>query len=346
MDDQSIGAQTLKGWEMVLSWLFRYPSRCVLLKDPPLSETREMKYSPLIEFSSRYNRFNTREGILCKVTKSQHDVSLLSELIKDLPKEISDLTIAELLAKGYAYRTLYVGQSLQIQGAEYIVDEVFDLWNNMTAFGLFSRVKEPLLLFRGTDTSLLTESGRASIISDLDPQGPGLTMYTYAQDKIHSWLDKVASQGMKARAIGHSLGGAFVIYTLLLEAPLMHQTLPSYAFNYPGIPEDLALKWQLMNPSTRPAFKGIITRGDVVSKFGKLIEETYEASIAEPLLPIAAHEKLIFSEPLTYLHLVDIERENSSSSREQYSKIQQSTSNFIYQMGLKHLFPNQDSVTE
>lgn len=340
MDDESIGAQTLRGWEMLLSWLFRYPSRCTLLKEPSLFEVIEMNHFPLHEFASRYNRFNMREGLLCKVTKSQHDVALISDLMKNLPEEISDLAIAELLAKGYAYRTLYVGQSVKIQTTDYVVDEVFDLWNNMTAFGLFSETKEPLLLFRGTDASLLTESGRASLISDLDPLGPGRSLFTYAQSKIHSWLEKASLKGTKARAIGHSLGGAFVIYTLLSESSLMNQELPSYAFNYPGVPEDLALEWHSMNPLKRPSFRGIITRGDLVSKFGQLIEETYEATIEELLLPITAHEKLIFAEPLVHLHPVDIERENRSASRQHYSKIQKSTSNFIYQMGLKHLFPS------
>jgi hypothetical protein len=342
MDDQSIGSQTLKGWEILLSWLFRYPSRCTLLKSISPCETIQMNYHPLTHFAARYTRFNTREGILCKVTKSQHDVSLITELIKNLPMDLTDVAIAELLAKGYAYRTLYAGQSLKIQNQDYIIDEVFDLWNNMTAFGLFSQTKEPLLLFRGTDTSLLTESGRASLISDLDPHGPGRSLYTYAQSKIHEWLEKVASRGPKARAIGHSLGGAFVIYTMLSEPSLLNQELPSYAFNYPGVPEDLAQEWSAMPSQKRPAFRGIITRGDLVSKFGQLIEETYEANLMEPLLPIAAHERLLFAEPKTYLHLVDIERENSSVSRQYYSKIQKNTSNFIYQMGLKHLFPSQD----
>ena len=75
----------------------------------------------------------------------------------------------------------------------------------MPAFGLVPIEKgkvPPILLFRGTDLSLGSTRSWASVISDLNTSGPGLFTFRNAQIKIHDWLTKVASYGIKARAIG------------------------------------------------------------------------------------------------------------------------------------------------
>jgi len=141
--------------------------------------------------------------------------------------------------------------------------------------------------------------------------------------------------------IGHSLGGIFVAYTLIHEYPFI-STNPheiSYAFNLPGVSEELFNKWDMIPLTKKPSFKGIISRGDVVSKFGFLFGDLFEVSLKKSLSPIRAHETILFAEPLSYLHAIDLNEENQSHSRQFYSKLHQQTSSMIYDFGLKFLFP-------
>ena len=341
-DKHILQAKTLKGWEIFLSWLFKYPSRCFAIKDPTDLETYVQDTEALREFTHNHSRFSTSEPILCKVTPDQKHIDIVKVILKELGHTLPDHAICEVLAKALAYRNLKEGMEFEIFGHEYVVDTVFNLWNQMAAFGLVSKSGEPLLLFRGTDATLMSEGGRASMISDLDPRGPGRSLFSYAKSNLRTWLTKVAERGPKARLIGHSLGGVFVAYTMISESPLVNKTKPSYAFNHPGIPKDLLAEWEAIPEAKRPAFEGIIARGDVVSKFGFLFGRNIEVSFEEPLNPINAHERLLFGSPLCYIHEIDNKTENNSESRSYYSKLQKQTSLIIYQMGLKHLFPTQN----
>lgn len=339
---QTITAQTLKGWEIFLSWLFKYPSRCFAIKDPTDFESYAHDKETFNTFSNKHSRLSTEEPILCKVTAHQSHVDIVKEMLEELDTNASDQAVCELLAKGLAYRNLKEGMKFKIYGYDYVVDKVFNLWSQMAAFGLVSKQSEPLLLFRGTDASLMSEGGRASMISDLDPKGPGRSLFCYAKSALREWLKEQADKGIKARLVGHSLGGVFVAYTLISESPLINRHKPSYAFNHPGIPKDLVAEWEAIPEHQKPAFQGVIARGDVVSKFGYLFGKNIEVSFDEPLAPITAHEKLLFASKTCYIHEIDNLVENDSESRTYYSKLQKQTSLIIYQMGLKHLFPTQN----
>lgn len=350
--DHSFSAQTFKYWEIFLSWLFKYPSRCYQLKSSQ-SFVYENSSEKLYEFGKTYRQRGGAKGIICRVTPKFKDidrVSAVMQLVYDsvLNTQLCELAACEVMAKVMAYRNLKMGHTIPfpIMGKDgcmlmttYVVDRVFDLWNRVRAFGLVSTEENvaPLLLFRGTDFSFMTEGGRASIISDLDPKGPGRSLFEKAEKPLGEWLGK---QKKKARVIGHSLGGVILAYTLLRHAEFIsrasHET--SYAFNFPGVGEDLLQVWNDL--SEKPRFKGYITRGDVISKFGMLFGDIYEVSLKNPLSPVRAHEQLLFAEPLCYLNEVDVEEENRSSSRQFYSKLQQQTSSVIYEFGLKFLFPN------
>ena len=89
-----------------------------------------------------------------------------------------------------------------IEMVQYEVDAVFDLWSKIRAFGLVNvsaSCGAPILLFRGTDFSVLSEGGRASIISDLDPKGPGRTLFEKAEPELHKWLETIHPLKGKAR---------------------------------------------------------------------------------------------------------------------------------------------------
>ncbi|WP_194847521.1 hypothetical protein [Candidatus Neptunochlamydia vexilliferae] len=350
--DRSLSAQTFKYWEIFLSWLFKYGSRCYEVrgaKDPHIYENPS---EGLAQFAESYRKWQASKGIICQVTSSFEDVEKVSAVLKEIYQTVDssvmcEWAICEVLAKAMAYRNLKEGYEipLPIMGkdgcmemATYRVDRVFDLWREVRAFGLIRcdrREGAPTLLFRGTDFSLVSEGGRASIISDLDPKGPGWTLFERGQNEIHQWLSAGQEKG---RVMGHSLGGIVAAYTVIHEAPLISQRPHecSYAFNFPGVSEELAKEWDALKE--KPLFKGFVCRGDLVSKLGILFGDIYEISLEKPLSPIRAHEMLLFAAARGYLHEVDLEKENSSSSRAFYSKLQSQTSSIIYEFGLKFLF--------
>lgn len=351
--DRSFSAQTFKYWEIFLSWLFKYPSRCYALSEKAESYLLENVSEELYEFAQSYRQRAASKGIICRVTPEYKDIDRASAALQLIYDSISNLELCELascevMAKVMAYRNLKVGHTIpfpmmghdgEMHMRTYVVDRVFDLWNKVRAFGFVPIEGEaaPLLLFRGTDFSFMTEGGRASIISDLDPKGPGRSLFEKAEKPLRDWL---RNQKRKTRMIGHSLGGVILAYTLLCEGEYIsqekHET--SFAFNFPGVSDDLVEKWEQMEE--KPRFKGYVYRGDVISKFGMLFGDIYEVSLKKPLSPVRAHEQLHFAEPFSYLHEVDLKEENRSSSRQFYSKLQQQTASVIYEFGLKFLFPN------
>lgn len=347
-------------WEVFLSFLFKYPSRCyeidksaepLTLKNPSLS---------LGNVGNSYQSFLGSRGIICRVTDNEKDLKRACQTLVSIYEEITDpklcdLATSEILAKVVAYRKLNSGNIVaiptlmpnqEIHLAKYVVDKVFDLWNNIQAFGLIpieNAQLAPILLFRGTDFSLKSEQSRASIISDFDPKGPGRTLFETAQKALRRWLQAVASDGAKARVIGHSLGGAISLYTLIYEHSLIsnkpHEC--SYAFNFPGVNGDVVDEWKKIPEKEKPAFRGFVCRGDIVSKFGQLFGDVSEVSFKTPLSPIRAHEQLFFAEPICYLQKIDVEEENQSSSHQFYSKLQKQTVSIMYECGLKFLLPHE-----
>ena len=346
--DRSFSAQTFKYWEIFLSWLFKYPSRCYALEGAPF--VFENGSERLRRFGKTYRERLGAKGIICSVTSSFKDVETVCEVLWDIFETVEgehecDRAAAEVLTKAMAYRNLKMGHEIVFPVANegvremgtFVIDRVFDLWSQVKAFGLIPKGCRgaPLLLFRGTDFSIIREGGRASIISDLDPKGPGWSLFEKAQRPLHEWL---RGSGRGARVMGHSLGGVVAAYTLIHEAALVSQDSPSYAFNFPGVPKEIAQKWRDLE--SQPPFMGFLCRGDVISKFGTLFGELYEVSFEQPLSPIRAHEMLLFAEMRGVLQKIHLEEENCSTSRAFYSKIQEQTSSMIYEFGLKFLFPN------
>lgn len=352
--DTSLSAQTFKYWEIFLSWLFKYPSRCYELKRDEAPLLYENPSEELFRFGKTYRLRFASKGIICRVTPSFKDIEKVVEVLKDIYDTIdnpllSEWATSEVLAKVMAYRNLkegykiplpIVGEDGRMEMTTYVVDRVFDLWNKIRAFGLIrfdGGKSSPIILFRGTDFSIMREGGRASMISDLDPQGPGWSLFQQGQTVLRAWFKKV---GGGVRVIGHSLGGAVGAYTLIHEKKWISQKPHelSYLFNSPGISEEFLKKWNQIEE--KPPLRGFICRGDLVSKFGKLFGDVYELSLEKPLSPMRAHEMLFFSERRIYLHQVNLKGENLSSSRQFYSKILGQTSSIIYKFGLKFLFPH------
>lgn len=350
-------------WDKLLSFTFKYSSRCYQRQGPleikkVKNPSKELKY-----FSDHFGRLSTSKTLIGKVTLDQEDLVIAERLLLSCYEKVKnpescELATSEILAKVLAYRNLEKGYKLwipfldqngQINLAHYEVEVVFDLWKKHAAFGLFptdTTFAQPILLYRGTDFSLLSEGGRASIISDLDPEGPGRKLFYNSRSNIRQWLQRLADNSRHARVLGHSLGGVLATYTLLYEYEHLshHSFASSYAFNPPGISEDLLHEWKKVPLKEQPIFRTFVTRGDIISKFGHLLGDVYEVSTDRPLSPVIAHEQLIFSQPVSYLVKIDNEKENCSPSRHYYSTIQRQTTSWAFRFGLKFLFPETQKI--
>ena len=194
---------------------------------------------------------------------------------------------------------------------EYEVDEVLDLWQGMPAFGLtpVGKGAPPILLFRGTDFSFTSKSSWASILSDFDLSGAGLTTFRSSQKKIHAWLEKVSPFG-KAKVMGFSLGGILAIYTAIFENVLIDQCV---AFNAPGVSKAIFSEWK--DQSSSPPIRLYATQGDLVSRFGNMVGNAFELSSKVPLGPIEAHTKIMTAKSPVLLNPIDVEKENLTRFR-------------------------------
>lgn len=267
----------------------------------------------LISFSRRHSYFS-KHPLVGKVSSSLADFEITTKLLKVVDKNILDpqeriLASSEILCKVLAYRDLKEGmvfhlptveRSGKANSSEYVVDRLFNLWKGMPAFGLISKDgKSPILLFRGTDLSLKTERGRASLLSDIDIAGPGLHTFLRARESINSWLSHVYKRcGMKARVFGFSLGGTLATYTALFEYRLISKDLdqPSIVFNPPGVTKKIYRKWERMKREKRPSLLVFITKNDLIPKIGKVIGDKYRLVPDKIKPPFYAHTTLVVAE--------------------------------------------------
>jgi len=282
-------------------------------------------FPALITFSACYGYFSPVNPIISHVSKKQDDLSILLCMLTNLAESGGDgdfvaFAIAELIAKALSYRDLKLGQQIMLpvkKGSSFFlerftVDHVFNLWKGMPAFGLVPDKKgiSALLLFRGTDLDIYSKRGWASLMSDVDMAGPGLSVFKQAQSEIHQWLFDVAEENKKAVVLGFSLGGCFAVYTFLYENDLLNAT-GSAAFNAPGVSESVFEEWNSLPTNQRLRFASYINRGDIVSKKGHLIGPAYELSTDVVMKPLFAHTVLMSGESSFIRSEIDVRIENA-----------------------------------
>lgn len=337
----------LRAWEFALNLCFKYPSRCALLKNLPAEEFHN-RWEEIQSFGNTHRVLSRKEGMICRVTDTPEDLQTLQHYFDTLPENISsidhgELLAAELISKVLAYRELQVGEEVaipirvgtELQLIPYLVDHLFKFLGKGNGMGLIPKCEgDPLLLFRGTNASLLTEVGRATVIADLDPEGPGHTLFCTHRPEIRHWMEKV---GGNVRLFGHSLGAAFVNYVAISEPDVICQKSSIVAFNAPGVSKKLFDYWHNLDPKSRPYLINLQCQGDLVSKFGYLIGDVYELNLGKKLSPMLAHERLHFAESDCTKCQVDVNRENLSESRKLYSKIQTELTKSLFTLGLRQV---------
>lgn len=280
----------------------------------------------MLHFNQLYGYFSEEHPIASRVTDDREDLEVTKDLLEKMYTSILDplqleLTAAEIITKVLAYRELTRGQIIQIpvvmpsgdsELVIYEVDEVLNLWHGMPAFGLLPQTAKhhvPILLFRGTDLSFVSEKGWASVISDLEMHDPGLATFQRGQALIHAWLLRAKERVAKARVMGVSLGGILTSYTLLFEKDLINQDFPSIAMNPPGVSREILLEWSHL--AKKPPLHVYITQGDAIPKYGRLIGDCYLFSEDTIPGPIAAHTQLVTLSRAYYLQTIDVRTENA-----------------------------------
>lgn len=318
-------AKTLKSLDQLLNWCLGESLKGYVLSDPPQDKIYEFDTPHLREFVSEYGFLSDSTPLVGRVSDAPRDFAIACSLLDGMHQrspcgprcvEFSHFSVGEILAKVLAYRDLKVGQVIRIPSGqlameEFVVDRIFDLWRGMPAFGLKSLGEgvHSILLFRGTDLSLDSQRGWASVMSDLDWEGPGLGAFQRSQKELHEWLFEMYVENKSARVLGFSLGGALAAYTFIFEREWIAET-GSMAFNAPGVSDAVVADWEKLSEEEKKGFQSYVNEGDIVSKVGRLFGEVYQLSVGTPLKPLTAHTSLMCSKPFVIKSTVDVAKEN------------------------------------
>ncbi len=310
--------------DQMLAWAIPYSMRTYSI-DPAVQGMQfDLGKQPVYVFAKEYGFFSKTCPLVGVVTEEKEDFWKVSQLLEEIAKESRsslwvEVATAEVLTKLLAYRLLEKGMTFAIPTVmsegrvvlvQYRVDAIFDLWQGMPAFGLapVNSTAPSILLYRGTDFSLVSKRSWASILSDLDITGPGFKAFRNAQPEIHAWLQKMKNENHAARVMGFSLGGALAAYTLIYERALLAEK-GSLAFNPPGISDAVLQEGKL---PAAPRFAIFVSKGDFVPKLGKLIPYAYELSTSKEMCPIDAHVKMMSGEKRLYIQKIQLETENKT----------------------------------
>lgn len=318
--------KTLNHIDQLLDWSVSSSLKKYALAHPPHEQHIAFSTKELQEFSKFHGFFSSFHPLVGKVSHDPEDVDLVCHLFEVAFETIKEpayleFCIAELLTKVLAYRELKKGQVLLIPFVRagkssmqrFVVDRVFNLWNGMPAYGLKSEKEgvSSLLLFRGTDLSLDSQRGWASVMSDLDIKGPGLSAFRKSQTKLHDWLVSMQREKRSAKVMGFSLGGALSTYTFIYENEYLSLD-PSYSFHPPGVSEDVLKDFEILSLREQSRLLTYVAEGDLVSKVGKLAGNVFALGLFKEMKPLTAHTIFISAECLFKERKVDVQKENNN----------------------------------
>lgn len=316
--------RTLNNLNQFLNWSFGDQYK----KYELVEDAVEQKFngSPEIKSFIKNWGYFSLHPIVGKVTTEAIDLTVVCCLLKALyenggSSDFMQIAVGELMTKVLAYRDLKVGQRLtipiiiddQIFLEDFIVDRIFNLWRGMPAFGLTPERNDiaSILLFRGTDFSLDSQRGWASLMSDLDIAGPGLTAFQHSKKEISKWLKTAHSNGKAAQVMGFSLGGVLAGYAFIYENQWLAEQ-GSISFCAPGVRQKVIDEWSLLPEERKRGFISYVNEGDIVSKVGRLFGSVYVLLAAKDFKPLTAHTMLMTSLSEFTKAQVDVPKENES----------------------------------
>lgn len=314
----------LERFDRVLNWVIGEKHKNYALHHPQSMQRLEMQSPLLQQFAKNHGYFSRQLPIVGCVSKGSAATRILLDLLRTFPETTSLSAISfatlELLAKALAYRDLVEGETVLLPVSSgmttslcsFRVDCIFNLWHGMPAIGLLPREKESFsfLLFRGTDFSLFSKRSFASLLSDLDPRGPGYFVFQRTRGILRDWLKKTYQLGSPARLVGYSLGGSLAAFTYIYENDLINREHPSMAFNPPGMSKKVLADGHALGQDKMNNFVLMINRWDPISKVGKLFGRAYELSCGKTFSPIIAHTLLLSGEETIFIEEIDVAKEN------------------------------------
>lgn len=318
--------KTLKNLDQFLNWSFGERYKTYALTVPVDEKKIEVDVPEMQSFEENYGYFAWRHPVVAKVTTTKEDLEIINCLLRTLynqgkNRDYLQIAIAEVVTKALAYHDLKIGQMvmipIEVKGRlsleRFVVERIFNLWKGMPAFGLVPENNsiDSILLYRGTDFSLDSQRGWASLMSDLDIAGPGFSAFQRSQKEISYWLRSIKSQGKPARVMGFSLGGALAIYTFIYENQWLSDR-GSFSVCAPGVKEKVISDGELILLERRTGLTSFVNMGDVVSKVGKLFGNVYVLSTNKTYKPLQAHTMLMSCEPFFSKAKVDVKEENKS----------------------------------
>lgn len=302
----------LRGWSLskldsLLNVCFPYQKRSYKVQE----EIKTYRSPLSLQLFAKEHGYFSPNPLLSVVSNDKKDAILVQQALESAMEVQSnwiDFCVAELLTKALAYRDIALQQEIhlpvcnvqnQISLETFVLDRIFDLWYQMPAFGWIPRNPHipSLLIFRGTDCSLVTKRSLASLISDLDFSGPGFRVFKKSKAQIQAWLEGVKQESRAARVMGCSLGGALAMHVFIEHYHLLSQE-SSVVFHPPGVCQNVKKSWDLLEEKTQKQLVTYIAQGDFVSKVRSLVSSTRILSTGARLKPLAAHTLLFSGQPL------------------------------------------------
>lgn len=302
----------VRGWSLskldsLLNVCFPYQRRSYKAQE----EIKTYRGPLNLQLFAKEHGYFSHVPLLSVVSSDRKDAILVQQALEsamEVQSDWLDFCVSELIAKALAYRDIAVQQEIripvcnlqnQISLETFVLDRVFDLWHQMPAFGWIPQNPHipSLLIFRGTDCSLVTKRSLASLISDLDFSGPGFRVFKKSKVQIQAWLEGVKQKSRAARVIGCSLGGALATHVFIEYYHLLSQEV-SIVFHPPGVCQRVKKNWNLLGEKIQKQLVTYIAQGDFVSKVRSLVGSTHILSVSAKLKPLAAHTLLFSGQPL------------------------------------------------
>jgi hypothetical protein len=318
--------KTLKNLDQFLNWTFSEKYKTYASTNSVEEKKFEVDVSVMSAFVEDYGYFSFKHPIVGVVTTNKEDLAIVSCLLKSLYEKSENfdylqIAVTEVITKALAYHDLKIGQSIMIpievgekvNLERFNVDRIFNIWHGMPAYGLVPEHKgvDSILIFRGTDFSLDSQRGWASLMSDLDIAGPGFSAFQHSQKEIRQWLRAVKAKGKAARVLGFSLGGALAAYTFIYENQWLSDR-GSISICAPGVKDQVISEWEFIDEGRKQGFTSFINMGDIISKSGKLLGNVYVLSLDKTYKPLTAHMMLMSSQSPFFKAKVDVKQENKN----------------------------------
>lgn len=241
---------------------------------------------------------------------------------------------SDQLTKGYKINLPVVNEYGEKDLICYELDEIFDLWEGIPAFGFVDKHSghAPLLCFRSTQYKLKDEYALAALTANFHHKGPAWHLYENGRDQIEAWLQKSTVHGEnKARVMGYSQGGTTAAYylTYLSEYVSSDRNKPSFVLDAPGVNHTVGSHWDALE--RKPYVLSYVTRGDLFPKIGdRILGHGYEIIVPNKMSFWETHSALSLLAPKWTVQAIDEKKEGQTYLRRIFTSFQKCLGHSIY----------------